>query len=160
MAVVDIAPRQRTRILQKDFKLVEFASRRWSASLQEGQSLDDAMQPEFWADVARGDNRGLLAGDVIEVRSFDHSFFAELYARKVNQGTALVALIRAVDFVDRKAEAAAAKHNDVLTPRWNLGKRCFDVVRSSDKEIISTGHKLKEDAQAWIGDHLRSLKAA
>lgn len=160
MTVVDIPPRQRKRILQKDCKLVEFAHRRWAAALQEGQTLEDALTPEFWADVARGDGRGMLAGDVIEVRSFDHSFFAELYARKVDAGTALVALISRTDFVDRAADAKPAKGGDVLAPRWNVGKRTFDVIRSSDKVIVSEGHKLKEDAQAWIAEHLRALKAA
>jgi hypothetical protein len=157
---MSVAEIRRQRILQKDFKLVEFASRRWSAALQEGQVLEDAMAPEFWSNVARGDQRSLMAGDVVEVRAHDHSFFAELYVRKVDQGSALVALIRATDFVDHAAEAKAAKHDGVLAPRWNLGRKCFDVIRPSDKEIISTGHKLKEDAQAWIADHLKALKAA
>jgi hypothetical protein len=156
MSVVEI---RRQRILQKDFKLVEYASRRWSAALQEGQTLDDTLTPEFWSNVARGDNRSILAGDVIEVRSFDHSFFAELYVRKVDPGTCLVALLRAVDFVDRAAETKTAKHPGALTPRWNVGKKTWDVIRS-DGELVSGGHKLKEDAQAWIAEHLRALKAA
>ena len=157
--VVDI-PRARKRVLQKDVKLVEFAHRRWATSLQEGQTLEDAITPEFWADIVRNDGRGMVAGDVIEIRSFDHSLFAELYARKVEQGAAFMALIRAADFVDRAAEAKASKHDDVLTSRWNVGKRTFDVIRSSDRQIVSSGHKLKEDAQAWIEDHLKALKAA
>ena len=48
----------------------------------------------------------------------------------------------------------------MLTSRWNVGKRTFDVIRSSDRQIVSSGHKLKEDAQAWIEDHLKALKAA
>lgn len=159
MSVVDL-PRSRKRILQKDFKLIEFAHRRWSADLQEGQTLEDTLQPEFWADVARGDNRGMIAGDIVEVRSFDHSFFAELYVRKAEQASATVALIRAADFVDRKAEAKADKANDVLLPRWNVGSKRWDVIRSSDKQIISSAHALKEDAQAWIADHLSKLRAA
>ena len=160
MPVVDI-PRARKRILQKDVKLVEFAHRRWSAALQEGQTLDEALVPEFWSDVARGDQRGMMAGDVVELRSFDHSFFAEIYVRKVEQGSATVALIRSTDFIDRKAEAKAeAAPHAALATRWNPGRQCFEVIRSSDKEVVSTGHKLKEDAKAWIETHLRALKAA
>lgn len=158
MSVVEIS-RSRQRILPKDFKLVEYAANRWSAILNEGQTLEDAMQPEFWQHVARDDQRGMKAGDVIEVRIFDHSFFAELYVRKVDPGTALVALLRLIDFVDRAA-AKAEGPAPVLTTRWNLGRKAFDVIRASDREVISSGHKLKEDAQAWIANHLKSLRAA
>lgn len=147
-------PTKRTpRILAKDFGLAEYKNRRWSAVLEEGFTLVDALKPEFWAHIST--QTGFVAGAIIELRNDQHTLYAELYVRDTKPGWAKVALLNAIEL----ETVADLPQSAALQPKWNIGTKSFDVIRTADKQVISSGHKLKEDAVAWIENHNRAMAA-
>jgi hypothetical protein len=120
-------------------------------------------------------------GSVIEVRTEDHKFYAEFYVRAVKEQALHVAplgppvilyndekdnnlakVLKALDEDLKKqtelaiSEAEVPKqvsNSDRLLTKWNVGSRCFDVIRQSDQEVVGKGFKIKEDALEWIAEN-------
>lgn len=131
----------------------EFAFGRFSAVLPVGDTIADAVKPEYWRDVAVKLSKNPFTGDpdkagsIIEIRTVDHAFYAELYVRAVQERGLIVHLIREpVYFGPKQVKTGAYEIN------WNVGKRGYDVIRKSDRSIVADGTKIKtkEQAQAWV----------
>lgn len=137
-----------------------FGNRRWQAYLPDGYTLEDALRPQFWAHVANqmksapGERKGV--GDIIEIRNFDHSAYAELYVRGVGDNEVFVAVM-----VDRAVAPEIKQESAALDVRWNVGKRGYDIVRVGDKAVVQDGAKfpLREQAVAWIAQHAKAMAA-
>jgi hypothetical protein len=135
------------------FQACEYAYAVFSAVLPVGWTVEDALKPEFWVNVAHRFARNPAsgepdkAGSIIELRTVDHAFYARLYVRAVQERSLVVDLIGEVQYFGPKALASAA-----YEARWDNAKHGFDIVRLSDREIVGDGSKLKtrEQANAWI----------
>ena len=133
------------------FRSSEFAYARYSVTLPVGWTLDEILDPEAWAQVAHVLDRVPVTGEpprvgtIIEVRTEDHAFYAELYVRAVRKMALDVQVISGP--VTLGVEKKDPQKFDV---RWNVGKRAFDIVRKSDRVIVADGLPKKEDAYAWI----------
>lgn len=129
----------------------EFAYARLSATLPVGWTIEDALKPEFWVRVAHKFAKTPVTGEpdktgaIIELRSVDHSFYAQLYVRAVREGGLVVQLIGEPEYFGPRD----VKSSNFET-RWNVGRRGYDVLRQSDREIVAHGLPTKEAAQEWI----------
>lgn len=132
------------------FALAEYKFNEWSVVLEYGVPFEDVFKPEFWAHVARD----LKAGDLIHVRTEDGSFYAKLYVRASDRLWAKVGTLEAVRFADDKPV-----DQEGLEVKWQIGKRCFAVVRKVDGQVIQSGFQIKEDAAAWMSDHNKKMAA-
>ena len=145
------------REMVKLFSITEpgYQAGRFGCILKIGQSFEDALHPEFWAPVA-----GRLCGNkltgakdqtgsIIEVRTEDHRFYAELYIRAVYPNSIKVAILREPVMLEPKA---AVETSETFKLRWNPGKKIHEVIRDSDKQIIGQGFKVKEDALKFIDE--------
>lgn len=147
------------RASMRNFGLSSFKFNRWSVELPEEHSLEDALEPTFWVDIApqvMGHDKAAPKGrgDVIEVRKLDTGLYAELIITEVGNGFLKVRqLLR-----DQPAVAEIAEGSPLKT-KWNVGKRLHDVVRAADGQVMATGFQTKEKAIEWIDDHLRKMAA-
>lgn len=139
------------RVKPNSLQLAEFAYARYSVELPVGWSLDDVLDPDVWAHVAhkldrnKSTNEPARTGAIIEIRTEDHAFYAELYVRAVREKALDVQLV-SYHVLGPKVIAS----NDRFETRWNVGRRGFDIVRLSDKAVVAQGFPKKEDATAWI----------
>lgn len=137
--------------------LSEFAFARYSATLPVGWTIEDALKPEFWVRVAHKFQKTPVTGEpdktgaIIELRSVDHALYAQLYVRAVQEKGLLVQLIGKPEFFGPQAVDSKS-----FEARWNVGKRGYDVLRKSDKEIVASGLPTKEAAQEWIDKTMRT----
>lgn len=132
------------------FALAEYKFNEWAVVLEFGTPYESIFAPDFWAHVAKD----LKQGDIIHVRSEDHSFYARVYVRASDRLWAKVGEIEAVNFdATQKAEESG------LAVKWIVGKRSFAVVRQSDNQVIQGGFQIKEDAVAWMNDHNAKMAA-
>jgi hypothetical protein len=131
-------------------QVAAYAHNRWAATLEFGVALEEALKPEFWAHVAKR----FKPGDIVEVRADDGSFYADLYVRAVGAVFAKVEVLFA-----KELGAGLAADTDKLDVKWNVGKRCFSVVRKSDNSVVREGFQIKEDAIAWMNDHNKQMAA-
>ena len=140
---------------QTVFQLAEHAYGRFSVTLPVGVAFDEVLKPETWSQISHRFMRNPASGEpdrtgaVIEVRTQDHAFYAEIYVRAV-RGTVLdVGVIREPVYFGPKDIKTNA-----YEVRWNVGKRGFDVIRTSDRTIVEGAEKFptKELAYRWIED--------
>lgn len=135
----------------------EFAHARMSAELPFGWTIDDALKPEFWSNCAfkfqtqSTTGRRDYAGSIIEVRTVDHAFYAQLYVRAVESAALLVDLISIEYFGPKNL-----KLPDGFEMRWNDSNRTLEIIRTVDREIVAFGLKTREAAQIWVDKTLKA----
>lgn len=144
----------------RNFGMVEFRHNTWAATLEEGVPFDEVFTPSHWAHVSRGVERSIKPGDMIEIRTFDHSLYAEVYVRDAGNGFAKVVLIFKVDLEPQAVASIIIPSNVGLKERWNFGSKKWDVIRTADKRVMTSGLALKEDALKWIVDHVKAIGSA
>ncbi len=119
--------------------------------LRPGHTLEDALQPEFWSQVAYKFLRpivteGNYAGSIIELRSHDLSLYAELFVRVVRKTGVVVQLLRSYEIGLQNVEAPGH------TIRWHNKVKGYDIIRNSDREIVANAKDTptREAAQTWL----------
>ena len=108
-------------IPMRDFKEAIYANARFSAYLPVGVKYEDALKPEFWAQVCHLLHKTPLtnepdrAGAIIELRSQDHEFYAELYVKAVQERGLVVVPICEPVYLGLRAV------DSVRDDRWPVG---------------------------------------
>lgn len=161
MAEVTLVPTNKPqKMSDKNFGVASFKFNRWSAELDEAQTIEDAMKPDFWAHQAakvmgqdKTNPKGML--DVIEVRKRDSGLYAELLIIDVGSGFIRVKLIGKYE-----PEETAVPDDVPFVTRWNPGKKAHEVLRKSDNVLMQSGFKSRAAAVGWITDHMRATAAA
>lgn len=135
----------------RDFKLIEYEYARFSARLPVGVSFQEVLKPEFWVQIVHLLRKNTItnepdrSGAIIEIRTEDHAFYAELYVRAVQEKGLIVGVLKEPVYF-----GLDEVRSDRFETRWNVGKRCHEVVRKSDKNVVQTDLPTKEAAKAWI----------
>lgn len=130
------------------------AGGQWVLVLQDGHTVEDTLQPSYWANVAR-----LFNGkyeNFIKVVNVQRTIRYDLYVRAVQENQLIVSL----DGEVRRFGPKSVVTDNKLRPKWNVGKRGWDVVNEAG-QVVQDGSKfgVEEQAQAWISDHLKKLAA-
>lgn len=118
-----------------------------------GHTVEDALRPEYWVNHAHKLKARVFTGEadrsgaIIRLRTEDHSHFAQLYVRAVQDRGLIVQLLGAPISIGSKP-----KNESGFEVRWNVGKRGYDIIRKSDRELVGDGAKFPtaEAAQEWI----------
>ena len=147
------------RLLDKSFGVASFKYNRWSAELDETQTLEHALEEHFWAGIAgklmgqdKASPKGV--GDIIEIRKRDTQQFAEVIVTAIGPGFVRVAQLRTFAPEDVSEPKSAP-----LTTRWSPGKKCHEVIRKNDKTVMASNFQTKADAVAWITEHVKAMAA-
>ena len=149
--------KKRQTLTDRNFGPIGFKFNRWQAELEESQTLDDVMSPQFWSAQAHkimGQEKDKGRGDIIEVRKLSESLFAEFLVTEVGDGFIKLKLLREVE-----PSNVEIPKDSPLVPRWNVGRRAYDVIRTQDRTVLSGGFQTKETAANWIIDHLKKMAA-
>jgi hypothetical protein len=131
------------KLLQNRLKQAEFVRTVWAAQPEPGTTLDEMLQPEYWAHVAKS----LKQGSRIEVTAADGEWFAELFVRSATANDVKVFLLRHQVFSEAKAPEGdlEAKHR---------GGAGWSVVRKSDKRVLVEKLETRGEAEDWIANNL------
>lgn len=147
------------RLMDKSFGVASFHYNRWSADLDETQTLDDALLPDFWVGQAekimgqdKTNPKGV--GDIIEIRKRDTGQFMEVIIRALEKGYVKVEPLRSYE-----PKAVAEPESSPLTTKWNPGRKYHEVIRKTDKIVMRSGFQTKDEAVAWIADHVKAMAA-
>ena len=140
---------------QSHFGLSEFKYARFTHTMPVGWDFRECLRPEYWVNVCYllqknpRSNEPDKAGAIIEVRTEDHEWYAELYVRAVQAQGLVVSVLRAPE---RVAPVEKANGTGPYEKRWNVGKGGYDVIRTLDGAFVGDGKQLKtkEAAQDFI----------
>ncbi len=150
---------QPKKLALRHFMQTEYAYARLSATLPIDTTFEDCLNPEFWVAVAHQLQVTPVTGEpdrsgaVIEIRTADHAFYAELYVRAVQEQGLIVSVLREPVYLGPKEDSKPG-----FRVRWNVGKREHEVIRQSDNIIVAGKFKVKEDAFKWIEDTVKAMK--
>jgi hypothetical protein len=116
---------------------------RWSVVLAPFHEYTDCANPAFWSIVAPRIGRD----DIIEVRTEDQRFFAELYVIDSNQQGLSVVEMRYKDLQGKIPELAA---DTGYIAKWKGPQLKWCVIRDSDDVVMQKQLVSKAAAHTWI----------
>ena len=152
--------KKQVSLIPPDMKLADFARNRFLARPPAGTTLEDLLNPVFWAHVARQFAPG--GGDIIEVFPMDGAYYAELFVAECRK-TGLVNQVRLVklSYTSLSADATVDKPTEpegAYRIVYRGVEKKHTVTRVADNTIVSEGLATKQDAQKWIDEQeLNSL---
>lgn len=132
-----------------DFGVSSFKKNDWHLTLTEAHTMEDVSNPRLWGDLLGRFTRG----DTIEAFKPDSGAWARFVVTEVGPG--FIKLGKTESFTP--AEVIVPEVG--LEPKWNVGKRAFDVIRSADRFVMKDGFQTKQSAVDWINDHTKKVAA-
>lgn len=136
------------------FANFEHKNTMWTATAEEGTTLEDVLKPSYFANVANRFNQY----DRICVRVDTGDWYAELLV--VSHGSNWAKTIPTFHEEFNESLNDEEGHNEAfeafaVTFR---GPHCkWSVIRKADKEVIKEQCNTKGEAQAWLASHMLSL---
>lgn len=139
-----------SKIRNGQFKGAEFARLVWSARPEAGTTIEQLMQPAYWASVAEQ----LKPGARIEVMPEDGAYFAEFIVRSCTRVSAVVYPLRVVQF-----EFAEQTETDPeYFVKWRGPSKKWCVMRKSDNVPVIEDQETQELAYRELNDYLKVHK--
>lgn len=143
------------KINQNRMQSGDFVRTLWVATVEQGVTREDVMDPSFWAHVSSQ----FKPYDRIEVRVDDGLFFLELLILACDRTWAKVYelsshSLTASDVSLTQAEEEMAEYE----VKWNGPSNKFVVIRKSDNTIIKKGME-KDEASKFLDGYLKTIAA-
>jgi hypothetical protein len=144
--------KKKSSLKMGNFRGAEYHRNVWCAVVESGTTSADLLRAEFWAHIAHQ----VKSGDRIEVENEDDSFYAELYVRSVGTASVKVSLLNFQEF-DAAGEEPSYQEQYSVEFKGKISKWC--VIRLKDKTMVHQGANNKQEATAWLTDHMKALAA-
>ena len=124
---------------------------------EHGVTMDDVMDPRYWAHVAAR----IRPFTQIEVLFDDCSEWALLLVVDCDQTWAKVRKLQHINLNENDAAEIAqiradSVENDIEV-KWKGPSHKFAVIRKSDNVMLKSGHASKEDAAKWIAEYKSNI---
>ena len=117
---------------------------------QAGVTIEEVLEPSYWAHVASQ----LKPGTRIEVMAQDGAWWAMLLVRAAGRTDAVVQALQYVILGSNETFTAGG-----YEIKWRGPKAKWGVVRGKDAAVLHDGFAVKEEAEAWMVEHLATLAA-
>lgn len=124
----------------------EFAHASYMATVEQGHTKEDLLNPNFWAHVAQK----LRPYDEIKVRCDDDSFYATFLVLARDNTWAKLALISWTNLEDDVKTAIPDEYEIKL--RGAYLKHC--VIRKKDGTVIKEQCQTKKEAAEWLESYI------
>lgn len=134
-------------------QLAEYKYNEWAADPEQGTTLEDMLDPSYWAHSARN----LKSRDKIIVWEESGAFYAELLVIDAGANWAKVEQLEYKELHDRADSRAV--HIDNHEVKWNGPHDKWVVIRDSDRAKLVSKQPTRKAAMTWLEDHVRSMAA-
>lgn len=135
------------------FALSEHAFNQYSAKPEAGVSMEDILEPSYWAHVAVK----LKPLDIIHVNAMDGSYYALLQVRSASRIEAVCEVLMHREF--KPLTRLAQSEGKEYFARFSSPAAGWQVLRASDKQVIKEGFDNERAALQWLDGHLKALAA-
>jgi len=151
MAEIAVAKKQSPVLMPDRIGLADDKRHDWVVDLPMSVTLEQAMEPSYWAHVAAQ----MDPLDHIELRAEDGSWVAYLIVSFCERNYATVVLDRQIKLGDdREVPLSTIKHR----VDWKGPQMRWCVVRVSDSALLHQGEREKGAAYQWLQDHEKTLQ--
>jgi hypothetical protein len=137
-----------SRFQEASYKINIFA-----AEIDAGTSVEDIMQPEYWANIAS--RLRPHGGDEIIAVCDDLSFRAHLFVVSAGRTWAKVCLIGEPLILHAKESPEIQVADGEFAVKWAGPHDKWRVIRTVDKEVITKGHATRDAAEAAVKEYLK-----
>lgn len=131
------------------FGVASYQRNEWHLELQPPHEMADVSDPILWKDILGREK----PGDTVEAFKPDSGAWAKFVILESRPG-----FIR-LGNIEGYTPAEVKEPEGQLAPKWNVGKRSFDVIRKSDGYVMAKDFQTKTSAVAWINDHMQKMAA-
>ena len=122
---------------------------RWGALLKAGHGMEDVTRPAYWSILAPR----LTKGDIIDVRTEDGRFYAEIYVTGVKTTGITVQVLRHVE-LDGHVKGPIETPDFVYAYKGPSWGHC--VIRREDAMVMVKNLESKAEALLWIKDQFKT----
>jgi hypothetical protein len=129
--------------------LAEQVRQDWVVNAEQGTSVADVMDPQYWAHMAAH----LQPWDRIDVRLETGEWLLELLVINKGRNWAQVHMLAQHDLETRAETMPAAQKHKV---EWKGPQHKWCVIRLADSEMIQRELGSKEAANAWLSTYERT----
>lgn len=129
-------------------KLAEQVRNQWVVNAEEGTTIQDVMEPGYWAHVARE----LKPYDHVEVRLETGEWVAQMLVISQGLNWAKVHMLQHYVLNSSQDVPPASQKHEV---KWRGPQHKWCVVRLSDKQVLDTGRDSQAEAAAWMQNYER-----
>lgn len=146
------AARKQSPILMPDrMGLAEHKRQDWVVEIPVGLTLEDVMQPGYWAHVAAQ----MDPLDTVQCRWEDGSLIAWFVVKFCERNYATLVLDRKLELgQEREVPQQTMKHK----VEWKGPVLRFCVIRMSDQQVIHEGEREKQAAYNWMIEHEKAQR--
>jgi hypothetical protein len=145
-------------LIKPRFKPADYARRIHVATVEPGVTLEDVLEASFWSHVARE----MQPFDHVEIIADTCEWWAELLVLDVGQTWAKVTSLRFVELAPAKdAPPSEVSEADeaAYEIRYAGPHALHQVIRKSDRAVLKDSLRSKTDAQTWLREHVKAMKA-
>lgn len=145
----EVAKKRDVVLVEKRLGLVESKRQDWVVEAEEGTTVEDVLDPLYWAHVAAR----FTPYDRIEVRIDTGEWMLDLIVLQAARNYARVHVLTKYELVDASAEVpgAAIKHR----VEWKGTHKKWCVIRNADSALVQAELQTKELANEWLTNHER-----
>jgi hypothetical protein len=143
--VEQIKPKRDITLAPARMQLSEYLRNDWVVTAEQGTTLDDIVNPAFFAHMASQ----MKAYDHVEVRVDDGSWLSELLVLQVERNWVRVRVLTYYDLADNSSQDSAPS---VYETAWKGPHLKWSVIRKSDHENIKSGFVDRVSADAALRD--------
>lgn len=118
----------------------------WIVKPEATATVEDLLEPGYWAHVARQ----IRAGDRVEAVPDDRSYYAEFFVLAASSNWAKLVLLREETLIKDSGKSVDGEFAIGFA-----GPHKWRVTRG--KEVLSKGHDDKESATKWLADNMGTL---
>jgi hypothetical protein len=119
----------------------------WQVKPEIKATIQDLLNPDYWAHVAKQ----LKAGDRIEAVPDDRHYFAEFFVLAASSNWAKLVLLREITLI--KDNNPMEKEGFIVKfagqHKWRVEK---------DGEVLSKNHDDQKSAAAWLANHIKDMR--
>ena len=133
----------------------DYDCRGFTHVMRDGVTFKDVLEPVYWTTLAEMLGVGTHFHPMIHVVNKEHTFYALLYARSVQENQVFVeVLIEPRTYGEVETDEGAT-----MEIKFNQKSEKWYVRRKLDRQIIKGGLHTSEQAQEWLDDHMAKIAA-
>ena len=143
------------KIMEKNFLAAEFARQVFRITSPAGVSIEEIIDPSYWAHVARR----LTPYDIIEVVPEDGAFYARLIVVNTGKLFAKVQIIEKID-LNTPVNVTAAIAMNLFDTKYAGPNAKWRVIRKSDNAVVSKEpFGTQQEAEEWLEKNIKDMAA-
>jgi hypothetical protein len=141
------------KLMERNLHAADFARQVFRVNPPAGTTLDEMLEPDYWAHVARR----MTPHDIVEVAPEDGAFYARLFVINADKLWVKMAKLEYVEFGESAPKLLAT---DKFEAKFAGPNAKWRVHNKTDNSLVSNdSFQSRAEAEKWIEQHSKAMAA-